>query len=118
MREGLQDRAEGEVRGKVHISKWKSKRKFTVCGTYPSSTGWRLAGNALDLQEWLFPKWVCSAREEVSVDITLGRGSHTQEGVLRTQGIVPVCSAAESELTRFSDGLGKHRGTCCRQDFG
>ena len=38
MREGLQDRAEGEVRGKVHMSKWKSKRNFTVCGTYPSST--------------------------------------------------------------------------------
>jgi hypothetical protein len=61
------------------MSKLKSKRNFTVYGTYPSST-WCLTGNELNLQEQLFPKWVCSAREEVSVDIALGDGDGMQEG--------------------------------------
>ena len=33
------------------------------------------------------------------------------------RGNVVVSGAAESELKRFSDGLGKYRGTCCRQNF-
>jgi hypothetical protein len=47
-----------------------------------------------------------------------GTGIACRKVLGERRGNVLVSGAAESELTRFSDGSRQYRGTCCRQNFG
>ena len=43
--------------------------------------------------------------------IAMGEGIACRKVLRERRGIVPACSASESELTRFSDGSGKYLGS-------